>query len=200
MICSICGRSMVEAGLDFPNFRRRKHADEGRILSQSLRLIRGRTKQLADFLNGARKDFLPLGITSEQGSGGGILTRPSGQIGTGNFPQFRVVAQTFRHPAGHFQACLIDFGVIHASTGSLPPWSYKSRVPATRFYAGAEAGKSFFRDANTGAGQDFTGLAAAVQLRLRVALGLQTLTVKSRLLTGENTVQVRGDPPISTLP
>jgi len=26
---------------------------------------------------------------------------------------------------------------------------------------------------------------------------LQTLTVKSRLLTGENTVQVRGDPPIS---
>ena len=57
-----------------------------------------------------------------------------------------------------------------------------------------------FRDANTGAGQDFTGLAAAVQLRLHVALGLQTLTVKSRLLTGENTVQVRGDPPISTLP
>jgi len=32
-----------------------------------------------------------------------------------------------------------------------------------------------FRDANTGAGQDFTGLAAAVQLRLRVAVGLQAL-------------------------
>ena len=31
------------------------------------------------------------------------------------------------------------------------------------------------RDANTGAGQDFTGLAAAVQLRLRVAIGLQAL-------------------------
>jgi hypothetical protein len=53
------------------------------------------------------------------------------------------------------------------------------------------------RDANTGAGHDFTGLAAAVQLRLRVALGLQTLTVKSRLLTGENTVRIRGNPPIS---
>ena len=54
---------------------------------------------------------------------------------------------------------------------------------------------SHFRDANTGAGQDFTGLAAAVQLRLHVAIGLQTLTVKSRLLTGENTVQFRGNPP-----
>ena len=42
-----------------------------------------------------------------------------------------------------------------------------------------------FRNANTGAGQDFTGLSAAVQLRLRVAIGLQTLTVKPRLLTGE---------------
>ncbi len=41
----------------------------------------------------------------------------------------------------------------------------------------------------------FTGLAAAVQLRLRVAFGLQTLTVKSRLLTGENSVRIRGDPP-----
>jgi hypothetical protein len=54
---------------------------------------------------------------------------------------------------------------------------------------------SISRDANTGAGQDLTGLAAAVQLRLRVAIGLQTLTVKSRLLTGENSVQIRGDPP-----
>jgi hypothetical protein len=42
-----------------------------------------------------------------------------------------------------------------------------------------------FCDAKTGAGHDFTGLTAAVQLRLRVASGLQTLTVKSRLLTGE---------------
>ena len=31
------------------------------------------------------------------------------------------------------------------------------------------------RDANTGAGQDFTGLGAAIQLRLRVAVGLQAL-------------------------
>ena len=48
---------------------------------------------------------------------------------------------------------------------------------------------------NPGAGQDFTGLAAVVQLRLRGAFGLQTLLVKSRLLTGENTVRIRGDPP-----
>ena len=31
------------------------------------------------------------------------------------------------------------------------------------------------RDANTGAGEDFTDLAAVVQLRLRVAIGLQAL-------------------------
>ena len=47
----------------------------------------------------------------------------------------------------------------------------------------------------TGVRQDLTGLPAAVQLRLRVAFGLQTLTVKSRLLTGENSVRIRGDPP-----
>ena len=40
----------------------------------------------------------------------------------------------------------------------------------------------FFRDANTGAGHDFTGLAAAVQLRLRVAVGLQALQRCSGLL------------------
>ena len=50
-------------------------------------------------------------------------------------------------------------------------------------------------DANTGAGQDFTDLTAAVQLRLRVVKGLQTLTVKLRLLPGRNTLQVRGSPP-----
>jgi hypothetical protein len=38
------------------------------------------------------------------------------------------------------------------------------------------------RDTNTGAGQDFTGLAAAVQLRLRVAIGLQALQRCSGLL------------------
>ncbi len=52
---------------------------------------------------------------------------------------------------------------------------------------------SILRDAKTGAGHD--GLTAAVQLRLRVASGLQTLTVKSRLLTGENSVRIRGNPP-----
>jgi len=55
------------------------------------------------------------------------------------------------------------------------------------------------RDANTGAGKDLTDLAAASRqggIRLRVAIGLQTLAVKSRLLPGENTVQIRGSPPI----
>ena len=51
---------------------------------------------------------------------------------------------------------------------------------------------------NPGVDQNFTDLAAVVQLRLRVALGLQTLTVKSRLLTGENSVRIRGDPPFSS--
>ena len=54
----------------------------------------------------------------------------------------------------------------------------------------------FHATRNPGASQGFTDLAAAVQLRLRVAIGLQTLTVKSRLLTGENTVRIRGGPPI----
>jgi hypothetical protein len=50
---------------------------------------------------------------------------------------------------------------------------------------------------NPGVSQDLTGLAPAVQLRLRVAIGLQTLTVKSRLLTGENSVRIRGNPPFN---
>ena len=58
------------------------------------------------------------------------------------------------------------------------------------------AALTIFRDANTGSGQDLTGLAAAVQLRLRVAFGPQTLRVKLRLLTGWNTVRIRGGPPI----
>jgi hypothetical protein len=41
---------------------------------------------------------------------------------------------------------------------------------------------TILRDANTGAGQDVTGLAAAVQLRLRVANGLQALQRCSGLL------------------
>jgi len=61
-------------------------------------------------------------------------------------------------------------------------------------------GIPFHATRNPGVGQDFTDLAAAVQLRLRVAIGLQTLTVKSRLLTGENTVRIRGSSPLSTLP
>ena len=41
---------------------------------------------------------------------------------------------------------------------------------------------SISRDANTGVSQDFTGLDAAVQLRLRVAFGLQALQRCSGLL------------------
>jgi hypothetical protein len=64
----------------------------------------------------------------------------------------------------------------------------------------ANASDHFKAMRNPGVSQDLTGLAAAVQLRLRVAIGLQTLIVKSRLLTGENSVRIRGDPPISMLP
>ena len=64
-----------------------------------------------------------------------------------------------------------------------------------RFAIRGPAALTISRDANTGAGEGFTDLAAAVQLRLRVVIGLQTLTVKSRLLTGENSVRIRGDPP-----
>src|SRR6266571_6270001 len=64
--------------------------------------------------------------------------------------------------------------------------------PDTRFGA---LGIPFSAMRNPGVDQNFTDLAAVVQLRLRVALGLQTLTVKSRLLTGENSVRIRGDPP-----
>jgi hypothetical protein len=55
---------------------------------------------------------------------------------------------------------------------------------------------------NPGVGQDLTGLATAVQLRLRVAIGLQTLIVKSRLLTGENSVRIeatQGGKPLSAM-
>jgi hypothetical protein len=46
---------------------------------------------------------------------------------------------------------------------------------------------------NPGVSQELTGLAAAVQLRLRAAIGLQTLRVKCRLVTGENSVRIRGE-------
>jgi hypothetical protein len=58
----------------------------------------------------------------------------------------------------------------------------------------------FHATRNPGVSEGFTDFAAVVQLRLRVAIGLQTLTVKPRLLTGENSVRIRGDPPISMLP
>ena len=55
---------------------------------------------------------------------------------------------------------------------------------------------TILRDANTGAGQDphrpDCGGSTPPSCR---AIGLQTLTVKLRLLPGRNTVQVRGSPP-----
>ena len=57
---------------------------------------------------------------------------------------------------------------------------------------------TILRDANTGAGQDHhrpgCGGSTPPSCRIRFS-GLQTLIVKSRLLTGENSVQIRGDPP-----
>ena len=44
------------------------------------------------------------------------------------------------------------------------------RTPRCGVRSAQRADPTFFRDANTGAGQDITGLAAAVQLRLRVAI------------------------------
>jgi hypothetical protein len=84
---------------------------------------------------------------------------------------------------------------MSAKADSLTPLSYKSWEPATRFYAGATAAKHFFRDANTGAGQGITDLAAAVQLRLRVALARLALgqarnsgarRIGSRIRVGEH--------------
>ena len=74
----------------------------------------------------------------------------------------------------------INFFILHSSSA---------------FLQGVTRRSDHSRDANPGGRQDFTGLVVAVQLRRRVAFGLQTLTVKSRLLTGENTVRFRGSPP-----
>jgi hypothetical protein len=60
---------MTEAGFDFPDFRRRKHAGEGRILAQPLGVLRCGAKQITNLVNGARKNYLPLGMATEQGSG-----------------------------------------------------------------------------------------------------------------------------------
>ena len=56
---------------------------------------------------------------------------------------------------------------------------------------------TILRDANTGAGQDphRPGCGGSTPPSRRVCFGLQTLIVKSRLLTGENAVRIRGDPP-----
>ena len=69
-------------------------------------------------------------------------------------------------------------------------------LPWEQEQAGAlPAALTISRDASAGDGQDLTGLASVVRLHSRVAFGLQTLTVKSRLLTGENSVRIRGNPP-----
>ena len=57
------------------------------------------------------------------------------------------------------------------------------------------------RNANTGAGQDLTGLAAAVQLRLRVAslFRVASIAVMQRSLKPQSTGRHRGDPPVSRM-
>jgi hypothetical protein len=87
------------------------------------------------------------------------------------------------------RALELAMGAYDCRAESIPPGSFISPRP--------RLGHAIFRDANTGASQGITDLAAAVQLRLRVAIGLQTFTVKSRLLTGENVVQFCGNPPNS---
>ena len=42
----------MEAGFDFPDFRRREHPGEGRILAQPLCVIRFGAKQIANLVNG----------------------------------------------------------------------------------------------------------------------------------------------------
>ena len=58
---------------------------------------------------------------------------------------------------------------------------------------------SILRDANTGADQDHHPDSESGRrfnsTFVSLSSGLQTLIVKSRLLTGENSVQIRGDPP-----
>ena len=93
------------------------------------------------------------------------------------FPQLNSVnrqrPRTVEVMAGHRVQC----------AGELTERSLKvRRLLREQEQAGAlPAALTIFRDANTGAGQDFTGLTAAVQLRLRVAFlpgsyqGLQAL-------------------------
>ena len=106
---------MAEAGFDFPDFRRRQHAGEGRILTQPLGVIRFRAKQCADLVHRAGEDLLPFGIAAQQRRGGGILFGPAREVGLGESNQCRTQAQTFGHAPCQFQTHLIDFRVVHAA-------------------------------------------------------------------------------------
>ena len=67
MMCSRSIRiAMVELCLDLPNFHRRKHAGEGRVLTQPLGVFPLGAKQIADLVNRPPKNDLPLGITAQQ--------------------------------------------------------------------------------------------------------------------------------------
>ena len=54
---------------------------------------------------------------------------------------------------------------------------------------------SYFRDAKSWCRSELHRSGRGGSTPPSCLLGLQTLTVKSRLLTGENSVQIRGDPP-----
>ena len=97
-----------------------------------------------------------------------------------------------------------------AEAGAIPAWDSISSgigvdrhtsVFQTEIEGALPSCPSTFRDANTGAGQDFhrpgCGGSTPPSCRglCRRPPGLQTLTVKSRFLTGENSVRFRGNPP-----
>src|ERR1035437_969992 len=115
MICSSCCRCMAEAGFDFPDFRRRQHAGEGRILPQPLGVIRFRAKQGANLFHRAGEDLLPLGIASQQRRGGSVLLRPTREVGAREINHLRLPAHSFSNAPRQFQTHLIGFRVIHAA-------------------------------------------------------------------------------------
>ena len=119
MICSSCCRCMTKAGFDFPDFRWREHAGEGRILAQPLGVLRFRAKQSANLLNRTGEDLLPFGIAAQQRRSGGVSERPAREVGPGKINDLRLPTQPFGHTPGQFQAHLISFRVIHAAKFSV---------------------------------------------------------------------------------
>ncbi|HTQ50429.1 MAG TPA: hypothetical protein VMJ12_06925, partial [Candidatus Acidoferrales bacterium] len=81
--------------------------------------------------------------------------------------------------------------------------SAQANLTPARGYADPEIGATtIYATRNPGAGKDLTGLAAAVQLRLRVASfrtgnWVASIAAMQRSLKPQSTGRHRGDPPIS---